>query len=282
MRCIRCLIVFALVAMVVSCSCSKKKESLKDETAASRSVVHKDLASDEEIPFQDMIDGAGFRAQVFKKFPSQEQGVKGRILVYGGKKDTGGIIYFQKRGSTISPAWHWYFDDFAVDSLEAVELNDDGLWDIRVTDTGGGIHSLLQEQDFTLMARPRADFLALNGTSSPPAEPGHGLWKCFDGDSTTSWRTTFGTDSKATIELRSPFGVRDGILTIGTASPGCPKECDVFADGKRIDQLKLENTTGRQMFRLDESVKGATEIRIVFTAGYDPERIVSVTELSLK
>lgn len=278
----RCLICLVLIGSVAIFGCGKKKKAIKDEGQVAQQGAQQDVVTDEEIPFKEMIEAAGFEVKVFKKFTAQEQNVKGRILVYAGKKNTGGVIYFKKTGTIVSPAWHWYFTDFAVDSVDAVELNEDGLWDVRMTDAKNKVRTFIQEETFTLSAKPREDFIALNGTSIPPGLPGYELWKCFDGDTETSWQADLDGKAGVVLEFPVPFGVKEGILSIETSTAGQPKECDVYADGKRIDQLKFEEKAGRQLFRLSEAASGATEIRIVFTASYDDRSRVAVAELGLK
>jgi hypothetical protein len=280
----RRILLFVLAAALLAYSCGKKKEAIKDESQAGKQVAQQDLVTDEEIPYKAMIEGAGFEVTVFKKFPSQEQDVKGRVLLYSQKKKKGdgGIIYFKKTGSVVSPAWHWHFDGFTPDSIHAVEINEDGLWDIRVTDSKNNALTFIQEETFTLAAKPREDFIALNGASIPPALPGHELWRCFDGDTATAWQAALEGKMGAALELTVPFGVVEGILIIETAAAHRPKECDVYMGDKKIDELKLENKSGRQLFRLSPSVQGATEIRLVFASSHDKENIVAVAELALK
>ena len=43
----------------------------------------------------------------------------------------------KKTGLGVAPAWHWYFDRSVPEMVDKIELNDDGLWDMRVSLKGG-------------------------------------------------------------------------------------------------------------------------------------------------
>ncbi|MBI4720157.1 MAG: hypothetical protein HY770_02800 [Chitinivibrionia bacterium] len=221
---------------------------------------------------------------MFKKFPAEEQGVKGRVLLYGEQKKNGdgGIIYFKKLGDAVYPAWHWHLKGFVPESIYAEEINEDGLWDIRVT--AGKQHTLTftQGTDFTFDAKPRGDLLALNGTVDPPAVPDHDLWRCFDGDSTTTWETILGEQNKVVLDLVAPFGVAEDVLIVETAEDNQPKEVEAYAGDRKIDTFKLKDKAGKQILRLSPSIKGAKNVRLVFKSSHGKSDRVAIAELGLK
>jgi hypothetical protein len=276
---------FVLAVSLGLGACGKKTSEMKTGGGeqAKQAALEEELTS-EESPFRSMIENAGFEITLFKRFPSEEQGIKGRVLLYSEKKRNGdgGIIYFKKLGDTVSPAWHWYLEGFEPESIYAEEINEDGLWDIRVTSGKQRPLTFIQDTDFTLAAKPRDDFLALNGTTDPQPVPDHPLWHCFDGDSATTWDTMLGGGGAVTLKLKEPFGVVDGVLTIETAEENQPKEVDVYAGDKKIDTVKLKAKAGMQVVRLSPSIQGAKDIRLVFKSSYGKDDRVAIAELGLK
>jgi hypothetical protein len=276
----RLIVLFLLVIALLIMSCGKEGQKAEPEKAPKAQQV----TSAEEIPFKSFIEGAGFEVTLFEEFPSEEQGIKGRIMAYRSKAaNSGGVIYFKKADDIVSPCWHWFFKDAVPDSVRRAEINEDGLWDIRVVTKNGRRFDFIQGVDFTLLAKPREDWLALNGSCSPPTRPDdYALWKCFDGDSATAYRTSIEGDKGAFIDVSAPFGVREGILTIETTEREQPSNCELYADGKKIESFKLEKKQGKQMVRIPPEVQGAKEVRVVFNKSYDGAGIVKIAEFTLK
>jgi hypothetical protein len=239
---------------------------------------------EEATAIRDMIEESGFLVKTYNKFPAQEMGKKGRMLVYTDKrgKDSGGILYIKKTGADVGPCWHWYFEDMVPDSVERVEINNDGLWDVRMVFKKGEVLKHVQDESFTLMAKQRSDWIAMNGSSSPASTAGDDMWRCFDGDTTTAWRSSIGPDRSPYLEFTAPFGVGEGILTIRTLPTEQPRRCTLYADGDKVQEFDLEPAAAQQMVRLDSAVKGAKKIRLVIESSYGDGSVVAVSELGLK
>ncbi len=261
-----------------------------DQTAKSGSSVA-DLAKqavaplsidDEFIQGRQLVEGAGFVVRTYEEFPAQEISKRGRVLVYTDKrkKQSGGVVYLKKTGAEVAPAWHWYFEDMVPDSAVNREINRDGLWDIRIVSTRGKAMQFIQDDSFTMFGKERSDWIALNGTCSAPLSGEFAMWKCFDGDTTTSWKSS--VTSGAFIELAVPFGVKDGILSLGTLPSEQPDRCVVQADGKRVGEFEIQPAAGRQMIALGAGVTGAKRIRLEFPSVRGGGDVVAVAELGLK
>jgi hypothetical protein len=132
-----------------------------------------------------------------------------------------------------------------------------------------------------MTAADRTDWLALNGVSSDPLSEDSDLWRCFDSDTSTAWRSSL-SGGEAFLELAAPFGVTQDVLTLYTWHSDQPKQCTLYADGKKIQQFGLEPKAAAQMIRLDDGVKGARRIRLTFDAIHGGGDVVSVAELSLQ
>jgi hypothetical protein len=180
------------------------------------------------------------------------------------------------------PSWHWYFENVAPDSTCPVELNRDGLWDIRILLEDGGFLEFIQEETFTLSAHNRDDWIAMNGSSSPAADPEHAMWKCFDGNENTAWRSSLKNHEEVYVELSAPFGIKRGILTVQTLDKDRPKECRLYADGKVVQKFKLQDETGIQKIRVEEAVMAAKKIRLAILSTFGKSSQVSIAELSLE
>jgi hypothetical protein len=237
---------------------------------------------DEFMEARNVIEGAGFVIRKYKSFPTEEVAKRGRVLVYTDKqgKRSGGVVYIKRTGFDAAPAWHWYFDDMAPDSVAHVELNYDGLWDIQIVSTGGKVERYIQEDAFTLFARERNDWIAMNGSSSTPASDGVAMWKCFDGDTTTAWKSPLANG--AFLELSVPFGVKDGNLTLCALSSDQPRQCTIYADGKQVGQIELQPVVGRQVTSLGQGVLGAKKVRLEFASSHGNSGAVAVAELGLR
>ena len=261
-----------------------KKQPAKSEgqlQQIAKEAVDEASIDDEWADGRKVIEAAGYVVKEYRSFPAQEITKKGRVLVYTDKKgkESGGVLFVKKTGFQVAPAWHWYFSGMVPDSVVNVELNQDGLWDIRVVSTKGKAETFTQEESFSLFAKERKDWIAMNGSSSAPATHDAAMWKCFDGDTTTAWRSSL--SGPAFLEFDVPFGVADGNLTICTMDSDQPRGCAVYADGKRVEEIELKPVSGRQVIALGQAVRGAKKVRIEFTSAHANASAVAVAELGL-
>jgi hypothetical protein len=180
------------------------------------------------------------------------------------------------------PCWHWYFEDAVPDSAYPVELNEDGLWDIRIIMSDGRVESFLQEESFTLFANNRNDWIALNGTSSPPIDSEHKMWKCFDGDKKTAYSSSLKLHGKVSLQIHAPFGVKSGNISIQTLDQYCPKECVLFAGDEEIKRFILENESGKQRIHIGDSIKKAGSVQLVIESAYGDNDRISIAELTFE
>jgi hypothetical protein len=263
---------------------SKKAEdsaaSLKDLSREAQGVVTVD---DEFAEARDIVEGAGFVVAHYGDFPTQEVNKKGRVLIYTDKdgKNSGGVVFIKKTGTVVAPAWHWFFVDMVPEEAANVELNNDGLWDVRISGKNGAVVEFVQDESFTLLARDRSDWIAMNGSSSAPVSDEFAMWKCFDGDTATVWKSSV-SNGEAFVEFFTPFGSTAGILTVHTMGTGQPVKCVVTADGKKIDEIDLKPVSGGQAVQLNEKVREASRIRLGFEAVHGGGDVVEVGEISLK
>jgi hypothetical protein len=273
-----------LVGTIVGCGKSEeKKDAAKSLTEIAKAALDPVSPEMEVSHVQTMLQEAGYVMKSYTDFPAEELGKKARVLIYtdkGGK--SGGIIYLRKTGAMIAPAWHWYFGDMVPETVTKVELNDDGLWDVRVVSKGGKQVEFLQDQSFIFTGADRSDWIALNGAASTPMADGDALWKCFDSDTSTAWRSSLGTNGGVFVELSAPFGIKDGILGIQALSVEQPRQCTLYADGKKIQTFELSSVATEQEVRLDDGVKGARAVRVTFDTVHGAGNVVSVAELSLR
>ncbi|MEJ2720648.1 MAG: hypothetical protein P8181_05850 [bacterium] len=283
--------------MALLASCGKKEEKAageeggKSAESASKLVEIAKEAADEVSIEEDlgedipaMIESAGFTLKSYDNFPTEEVGRKGRMLVYTDQKGkhTGGVIYFKKTGPAIAPCWHWYFDSAVPEAVSNVELNDDGLWDVKIATKNGDAMTFIQDDSFTLMAKDRTDYIATNAKSSTPVSDDAAVWLCFDGDTTTAWKTAAASAGGAFIEFHVPFGVEEGNLAIQTLDSDQPKSCTVYADGKEIEVVDFEGKAVRQMVHLGEDAQGAKLIRLAFAPGQGQGGVIAIAEIGLK
>jgi hypothetical protein len=296
------LLLIPVAALVLLGSCGKKEDKAKtDETVAGSKakVGDKDASSlkdiameargmvsvDEELAgVRDMMESAGFAVKSYAGFPAQEVGRKGRMLIYTDKKakHSGGVVFCKKTGPAVAPCWHWHFKDMVPDSVTNVELNGDGLWDLRVVSTDGRVVNLVQDDSYTLVAADRSDWIAMNGASSVPVSEDAAMWKCFDGDTASAWQSSIGSEGEAFLEIGTPFGVKEGILTLHTLASDQPRQCTVYADGKQLQVLDLEPKAGWQTAKLDRKANGAKTVRLVFNSSHGQGGLVSIAEVTLK
>jgi hypothetical protein len=233
-------------------------------------------------PFVSVFDTAGFELAYYAEFPSSSAGPDGRLILYrsatGG--DDGGMVFVQESGARYEWVWHWYFEDISPTRFEKVEINRDGLWDIRLFARDDGPREFVQDETFALPGAARSDRIALNGRSSETV-PGHPLWHCFDANHNTAWTAPL-ADGEPYIELRAPFGLADGILAVTAMPDHRPERCRVEADGKRVQSFELEPTSKEQLVKLVEEAKTASRLRIVFESRHGDGNRVAVAELSIK
>jgi hypothetical protein len=273
------LIILASATMVFSCG--KSKESEEKQAQQIDSTLQAAIA---KAPFNDILEKAGFTIVGIKKFPTAEARRSGQTVVYRStsKDPSGGVLYFSNERKRSFPTWHWYFDDVAPDSVTAVELNEDGMWDIRISMSDGSEREFLQGEEFTLFAESRSDWLALNGTSSSSTDPDHLAWKCLDGHLNTNWSSSMHSSGEVFLEVMAPFSIRNGIMTVHTVEDGRPRECELFADGKMIKQFTLEDQAGEQKVRLGADYSSVEKIRFVVRSTYDEGGNVNIAEFKLE
>ena len=276
----RGLAVTALVIVCVALACTKKQEETAAEQKKEREKPDRPATSSasavtpENAPFAPVIAGRGFQIVQAKRFPAQVDGRRASIVVYratGGAR--GGILYVRGQGNEEPrPVWHWYFQDGAPDSARAVELNNDGLWDVRVFMAGGTTRDFLQEKDFSFAGAERAGLTAMNGGSSSP----DGLWKAFDADTSTAW---VAPSQGAFIDLPNPLGLATGQLSVRLSGKARPGKIEVADGEKKLQECDLDATVEEQRFLLDPAVKDLATIRLyVVGAGKN----VAISELEIQ
>jgi hypothetical protein len=239
-----------------------------------------------EAPFAAELERAGFEVVYYTDFPAARAARKGNMVVYNsatGGKD-GGIVYVEERGPRFDWVWHWYFENAKPKTLSRHEINQDGMWDVRVRTSKGREDrplELIQHETFTLRGGTRIDRIALNGSSSESVV-GNPLWHCFDGDTATAWRSRMDSSQRPFVEVWSPLGLNDGIISIRAAKDGQPRECAILADGKEVQRFQLEPVTGRQLVQLDPAVKTAKRIRLVVSSLHGGSGTAAITELQIR
>lgn len=251
-----------VVALVAGCGGGSKSDQPAESAGVNTMPV-------EGAPFGNVIDAAGYQVIQYRGFPAQLPGRECFVVVYR-KGSSGGVLYTGRQGnSDDEPVWHWYFTDNAPDSVTYLELNDDGLWDVRMF-SGNDHTDFLQESDFSFFGKLRSDLIAMNGPASTP----EGTWQAFDGDSTTAW-TAEGDDGW--IEVYSPLGLRDGVLTVQLGRDAAASKVKVKADGKNVSSFDLGKTAQKQVFKLGEGAMKAGTIRLEFSGGK-----VAVAEIAIR
>ena len=283
----RILVILTIVVLaggLVACGDSSEKnkaEEKKSGTVAGKDKPTTDALPLTSVPFATEIGDAGFEAVYYTKFPAAMAGEDGRMILYksstGGKD--GGMTFVQGSGATFKWVWHWYFEDLIPASIRRVELNQDGLWDIHLEPSKGKPIEYVQDETFSLAAGQRGDRIALNGKSSESV-PGFPLWFCFDNNHITAWKSSL--EGEVFIEVASPFGLRDGILSITSAQANQPSECVIKADGKEIQRFVLKPTTDKQLVKLEPAAGTASRIRLVVKSCHGESRVVEIAELSIR
>jgi hypothetical protein len=243
-------------------SCGKEDRTAGAEKASAPATEAEKTAGGsfaaENAPYAAQITAKGFSVLQAKRFPTQLEGRKALVVVYGARDGSrGGILYVRGFGDeSPRPVWHWYFRDGAPDSVQAADLNRDGLWDVRVFMRGGTTVDYLQDQSFSFRGRERGGLVAMNGGSSAPAD----IWKAFDADTATAWRSPA---AGAFLEIPNPFGLSTGELSLQLSGGSRPKKVALFAGEKKVHEFDLAPTREEQRFLLDPELKGAESIRVV-------------------
>lgn len=279
-----------LLAVTLLISCGKQTEETTDDVQDSRSTLEEIARqaldqgeAGEAGQVQQMVEGAGYEVRSIGEYPSHWAGISGRMVIYADKNNkSGGAIYGALQGGEITPVWHWFFEDDAPTAVEPVELNDDGLWDVQMTMASGKTLTYIQDKDFSMMRPARGDWIALNGASSAPSSDDAPMWKCFDSDSSTAWRSAVSGGKKAFIVLPAPFGVTDGFLTVRTTGSGQPRHGTLYADGKKAQDFELEGKAASQMLQLQAEARGAHTLKLEFDSVYGGADYVAVAELGIK
>jgi hypothetical protein len=234
------------------------------------------------VPYAPELEEAGFMPVYYKPFPPALSGHLGRMILYrsstGGKD--GGMVYVEELGPKFDWVWHWYFADASPKSLERVEINKDGMWDIRVHTTDGKQIEIIQDADFILSGGARDDKIALNGSCSEPLE-GHPMWQAFDGSDRTAWQSSFAGGGKPFIEILVPLGLADGNLSLTLLPTNQPKEIEIKADGKKVQTIELKAGDRSHLIQLDPAVKKAKRIRLEIKSCHGGSGTAAIAEISL-
>lgn len=232
-----------------------------------------------DAPYRDVLEAAGYQPVFYESFPSQIAGMKSDVVVYHARSGSGGgVLYLQEFGSGYQPLWHWYFEKDAPDSVQALEINEDGLWDVRMFVDGEPV-DYVQDQSFTFVTRRRDDRIAMNGDASEPIDAESMAWHAFDSDTTTAWQSAL---DDAFIEIPVPLGIEKGILTIQLLADHQPDKVELSADGKKVQEFELEETTLEQAIQLDPAAMKAKVLRLDFDSAHRGSDTVAVAELGVK
>jgi len=251
--------------LIVLAGCGKKDSQKttgdangKDSTAAVSGSTEGEI-NVSNAPFGAVVTGRGFKVVQAREFPAQLTSRRGAVVVYQSADATnGGIVYTMSMpGQPDKVVWHWRFTDQAPDSIAALELNGDGLWDVRVYMRGGKTVDMEQDRDFCFRGPERDALAAMNGPASAPE-----LWKAFDGDTATAWSSPA---ANAYIEMANPFGLTAGELAVRLAGGNRPGKL-TLTGGSASQSLDLEPTAEEQRFTLDAGFKEAPTIRVEFDA----------------
>jgi hypothetical protein len=151
-----------------------------------------------------------------------------------------------------------------------LEINGDGLWDVRVFMSGGTTRDFIQGETFTLMTEREARY-AMNGASSAGES-----WKAFDGDTATAWQAPA---SGAFIEIPLPMGAGAGELSVRVASGSRASKLEIFAGDKKVQDVALQGSSEFQRIQLDPELQQAPTIRIVVEG---PAPTVAISEMEIR
>jgi hypothetical protein len=261
-------------------ACSKKENAEKtpggktlSEKVANEAPAPVTITKD-NAPYKDVIAAKGFQIVQARRFPAQVDARRAAVVVYRTADATkGGVLYVRGfENDAPRPVWHWYFNNAAPDSITNLDINRDGLWDVRVYMAGGKTMELQQDKDFSFTGAEHDGLFANNGASSNTET----LWKAFDADTSTAWQSPA---SGAYIELPNPFGLNTGQLSVRVAGGSRPTRLEISDGTKKIQDVDLENTSEEQRFQLDAAVKALPVIRVnVVGKGKN----VALSELSIQ
>jgi hypothetical protein len=267
------------MCVVVLSACSKKKEATSEETAktpadsARATTASNAPLTPANAPYASVIASKGYRVVQARRFPAQVDARRAAVVVYqSGDNARGGILYVRGyQTDPMKPVWHWYFADAAPDSVAPVDVNQDGLWDVRVYMAGGKTTELIQDKDFTFVGGERAGLVAMNGASSQA----DGLWQAFDADTATVWKAP----APSYVDIPNPFGLAEGQLAVRLA-PGSSAARIAIGDGtSTLEDYELAATADEQRFKLDDAVKSLPTIRVTVTS---EGKSVALSELEIR
>jgi hypothetical protein len=224
-------------------------------------------------PFAAAITARGYQVVKADHFPSQVDSRRAYMIIYRAADGSRGGALYARQFADEAPmaAWHWFYATGAPDSARAVDINRDGLWDLRIH-SGAAAAEFVQDRDFTFMGPDRGALVAHNGASTAPAE----LWKAFDGDTASAWQSPA---ADAFIDVPNPFGLDRGELSVRLWGKGRPKKLVLFDGEKKVQELDLEQTTKEQRFVLDGALKDAATIRVRFEGAPSS---VALSELEIR
>jgi hypothetical protein len=280
-----CAALAAALLLVIAGGCGNDSggdSNEQAETAVESEQTEASLPTD-AVPFDAVLQAAGFEVVYYSPFPGSEAGRNGRMILYrsaSGGKD-GGALFVEQWRTTTYWVWHWYFKDTKPKTFVRSDINKDGLWDISIVSEKGDRIDLIHDETFALLGEGREDMIALNGRSSEPVD-GHVLWHCFDGDLRTTWRSKLDAGSPVFIEVASPFGLTDGILEIEAAQDGQPRQCKLYADGDMVQTFELRATADKQLVQLDPAIRTAKKIRLEILSCHGDCDSVALAELQIR
>jgi hypothetical protein len=247
--------------LVVTLACGKKEPPAttagKPSGAPASERAAREPLTTASAPYAAVIAGKGYRVVQAKRFPAQVDARRAYVVVYQSDDGArGGILYVRGfQDDPPLPAWHWYFSDAAPDSAVAVDLNRDGLWDVRVHMRGGAAREFVQDVDFSFTGAERSGLVAMNGASSSP----EGLWKAFDADTSTAWNAPA---PDAYLDIPNPFGLEAGQLSVRLAGGSQPKKLEIGDGTRTLQECDLVTGTEEQRFQLDPAVKDLPVVRV--------------------
>ncbi len=270
--------VLCALLVCATLACSKKKDTAetanKELPAGEKAGTISGPLTTENAPYAAVITDKGYQVVQAKRFPAQVDSRRAAIVVYRGADNArGGILYVRGfQDDPRLPTWHWYFADAAPDSAMAIDVNRDGLWDLRAFMVGGTTRDFIQDADFTFRGVERTGLVAMNGASSSP----DGLWKAFDADTSTAWQAPA---AGAYLDIPNPFGVEAAQLTVRLAGGSRPSKLEIGDGTKKLQECDLSATAEEQRFQLDAAVKTLPVIRVgVVGSG----KTVALSELELR
>jgi len=268
-----------ILLIVGMLACSKKKEAGEKATETSATTesapappTNAPLTPD-NAPYASVITGKGYHVVQARRFPAQVDARRAYAVTYQSQDGkTGGILYVRGfENEAPRPAWHWYFADGAPDSVTAVDINRDGLWDVRVYMAGGTTREFIQDKDFSFVGPERDGLIAMNGaTSSDDA------WKVFDADTSTVWSAPA---PNAYIDIPNPLGLKTGQLSVRLAGASKPEKLEIGDGSREIQECDLASTTDEQRFQLEQSGRDLPVIRVTVVG---TGKNVALSELGLQ